>query len=117
MLEVFINKGLDKVEENTRFEIVGCMTNQVVTLKNSQAVRTKKVFFAGLAIRKDYISFYFMPVVGEEQYFQSKYPELMRFKKGKYTFRIRQTSPILLDEIKRALSDGYRLYRDKQIID
>ncbi len=75
--------------------------------------KRKDVFFAGLAIRKSYVGFYFMPLYADEDLASVFGPELVATLKGKSCFHIKVLTPELKEQIADALAAGYRLYEER----
>ena len=78
-----------------------------------------EVYFAGIIIQKDYVGFYYMLAYADPS-FQDRLdvrdklsPEFLKLLKGKSCFYIRSTDKAVLDEVKKALDIGLKVYRAK----
>jgi hypothetical protein len=71
----------------------------------------KEVFFAGLVIQSDYVGFYYMPVYTNTEQKKFFKKELLSTLKGKSCFHIKSLDKTLLSQIKKALEDGFKLYK------
>jgi len=75
--------------------------------------KRKEVYFAGIIIQKAYVGFYYMPVYAEPEIKALFKPELLKLLKGKSCFHIRTLDEVLLEQIRQALEDGFKLYRER----
>lgn len=73
--------------------------------------KKKEFYFAGAIIQKDYVGFYYMPVYTHADVRKLFPPELLALLKGKSCFYIRELSPKLERQIRRALKLGFRRYK------
>ena len=81
------------------------------------AGKTKKeLFFAGLTLQKNYVSFYFMPIYVEPELKEKLEPELLKLLKGKSCFHIKSIDQELENKIFDALQKGYKLYEENEWI-
>lgn len=81
------------------------------------AGKTKKeLFFAGVTLQKNYVSFYFMPIYIGPELKEKLEPELLKLLKGKSCFHIKSIDQELENEIFDALQKGYKLYEENQFI-
>ncbi|PTW01773.1 hypothetical protein C8C76_104127 [Halanaerobium saccharolyticum] len=81
------------------------------------AGKTKKeLFFAGVTLQKNYISFYFMPIYVEPELKEKLEPKLLKLLKGKSCFHIKSIDKELENEIFDALQKGYKLYEENEWI-
>ena len=69
-----------------------------------------EIYFAGAVPQKGYVGFYYMPVYAEPDVKAMFKPELLSLLKGKSCFYVKQRDPVVMKQIKSALSDGLRLY-------
>jgi hypothetical protein len=70
--------------------------------------RKKEFYFAGAIIQKAYVGFYYMPVYTNDEVRKLFAPELLALLKGKSCFYIRELSPRLERQIRKALRIGFR---------
>jgi hypothetical protein len=75
--------------------------------------KRKEVYFAGVVIQKEYVSFYFMPVYAEPEVKAMFKPELLKLLKGKSCFHIKKLDEELITQIRQVLLDGYTQYRKR----
>lgn len=73
--------------------------------------KRKEVYFAGLAIQKNYVGFYFMPVYANSEIKQVFAPELLKLLKGKSCFHIKKLDDQLKQQIESALKAGFEFYQ------
>jgi hypothetical protein len=76
----------------------------------------KELFFAGLTIQKNYVSFYFMPIYVEPELKEKLEPELLKLLKGKSCFHIKSIDQELENKINDTLQKGYKLYQKNDFI-
>lgn len=74
---------------------------------------TGEVFFAGLIVQKRCVGFSFMPVYTGGDLTAVFGDSLLRLKKGKSCFHIKELTPVLEDQVRAALAAGYRLYEER----
>jgi hypothetical protein len=72
-----------------------------------------EIYFAGLIQQKNYVGFYYMPVYAEPERKAMFKPELLSRLKGKSCFYLTKLDPELKRQIKDALADGFRLYKQQ----
>jgi hypothetical protein len=72
-----------------------------------------EIFFASVIPQKGYVGFYYMPVYTHPEQKELFKPELLSMLKGKSCFYIRRLDPSLTRQIRDALADGYRLYKQR----
>lgn len=75
--------------------------------------KRKEVFFASLVIQKSYVGFYFMPVYADQDIIKVFEPRLLKLKKGKSCFHIRELDNDLENQIVKALEVGHSLYQKR----
>jgi len=75
--------------------------------------KKSEVHFAGVAIQKGYVSFYFMPVYMNTEADKIVKPNLMKCLKGKACFHINQDDAVIMEQIQSALDKGYELYEKR----
>lgn len=72
-----------------------------------------EVFFASLVIQKSYVGFYCMPVYTHEEAKAFFGPELLALLKGKSCFYLKELTPEIRSQMRRALEEGYALYESR----
>ncbi len=75
--------------------------------------KKKGVFFAGLIVQKSYVGFYYMPIHADASARDFFGPELLRLLKGKSCFYLKDLTPEVRKQMKRALAKGFELYRQR----
>lgn len=75
--------------------------------------KRKEVYFAGVIPQKGYVGFYYMPVYADADVKALFKPELLSLLKGKSCFHLRKNDPVVVKEIRRALADGVKLYKQR----
>ncbi|MGF1924121.1 MAG: DUF1801 domain-containing protein [Bacteroidia bacterium] len=96
-----------RVNTETTFDLWSEKEVQIEGRKNNE------VYFAGIAIRKDYVGFYYMPVYAEPEMKAIFHPALLKLLKGKSCFHIKKLDDPLLQQISEALAAGFNLYKQK----
>ncbi len=66
----------------------------------------KKLFFASVEIKKNYVSFYLMPVYMFPDLLQGITPELRKRMQGKSCFNFKRSEPALFEELARLTRRG-----------
>ncbi|HEY6075082.1 MAG TPA: hypothetical protein VIV15_17305 [Anaerolineales bacterium] len=66
----------------------------------------KQLFFASVQIRKNYVSYYLMPVYMYPDLLEGISPELKRHMQGKSCFNFRRFEPALFDELEQLTRSG-----------
>ena len=96
-----------KVEDKRRLDLVS--VKQVVI----EGRKRPEVYFASIIIQKGYVGFYFMPVYTTPEMKGFFAPELLSLLKGKSCFHIKKLDRKLLAQIRKALKDGFKLYKTR----
>ncbi len=105
-IQVYAATGFDaRVNSDTAYDLWS--EKEVVILDKKR----KEVYFAGLAIRKDYVGFYYMPVYTDPDIKAIFHPSLIKLLKGKSCFHIKRLDDVLLQQISDALAAGFKLYK------
>lgn len=73
----------------------------------------KEVYLAGLIIQSNYVGFYFMPITIDPQYMKMIGKELLATLKWKSCFHIKKLDATIIKQIKDALAEGYKLYKER----
>jgi hypothetical protein len=66
----------------------------------------KQLFFASTVVRKNYVSFYLMPVYMYPDLLQDISPELKKRMQGKSCFNFKKVEPALFDELAKLTRKG-----------
>jgi len=72
-----------------------------------------EIYFAGLMIHKGHVGIYFMPVYSEPELVKVFDAGLLKLLKGKSCFHIKKLDEFLLSQIEDALSEGFKIYKEK----
>jgi len=70
------------------------------------------MFFAGLIIQSNYVGFYFMPITTDPKHTTVIGKDLLATLKGKSCFHIKKLDDTLIKQIKDALAEGYKIYKE-----
>jgi hypothetical protein len=74
----------------------------------------KELFFASAQIKKNYVSFYLMPVYMYPDLLKNISPELKKHMQGKSCFNFKKVEPELLDELNQLVKMGFeRLMKEE----
>ncbi|MBL8099225.1 MAG: hypothetical protein JNK81_08585 [Anaerolineales bacterium] len=74
----------------------------------------KELFFASAQIKKNYVSFYLMPVYMYPDLLKNISPELKKHMQGKSCFNFKKVEPKLLDELNQLVKKGFeRLMKEE----
>jgi hypothetical protein len=71
----------------------------------------KELFFGSAQIKKNYVSFYFMPVYMYPELLKDISPELKKHMQGKSCFNFKKVEPDLLEELKDLTRKGVDKFR------
>jgi hypothetical protein len=71
---------------------------------------SKHDYFAGVAPRKHYVSFYFMPVYSHPELLEDASPALRKRMQGKACFNFATVDEALLDELDGLVARGYERF-------
>ncbi|WP_199623226.1 hypothetical protein [Paenibacillus alkalitolerans] len=85
------------------------------TFKMSQ-FNKKPVFFASAQIKKNYASYYLMPVYAFPVLLEGISGELRQRMQGKSCFNFKETDAVLVAELERLTELGYNKYKEEQWI-
>lgn len=94
------------INSDTAFELY---TAQVVTLNH----KNQKLYFAGVKILKNQVSFYLMFIYMHPELNQLLHPDLLQLLKGKCCFHIKKLDDHLLNLISQALDIGFTHYKQQ----
>ena len=73
----------------------------------------KEVFFGSAQIKKNYVSFYLMPVYMYPELLQDISPELKKHMQGKSCFNFKKVEPALFDELAELTRRGVEKFRQE----
>jgi hypothetical protein len=75
--------------------------------------KRSEVYFAGVIPQKSYVGFYYMPVYTAPEQKKVFEPELLSLLKGKSCFHVKALDPALKKQIRQALADGFKMYKQR----
>ena len=107
LLEAYRPPLVAKVETKGRIDLASIKDVVIAGRKRSE------IYFASAIIQKGYVGFYFMPVYTTPQMKEFFPPELLSLLKGKSCFHIKKLDRKLLAQIRKALKDGFKLYKTR----
>ena len=89
--------------------------NEVYSLDAAHSEKWKKeIFFASAHIKKNYVSFYLMPVYMYPDLLKNISPELKKHMQGKSCFNFKKVEPELLNELNQLVKKGFeRLMKEE----
>ncbi len=73
----------------------------------------KELFFGSAQIKKNYVSFYLMPVYMYPELLQDISPELKKHMQGKSCFNFKRVEPALFDELAGLTRRGVEKFRQE----
>jgi hypothetical protein len=80
------------------------------------AFKGKPLFFAGVAINKNYVSYYLMPIYVKPELAKNLSLELKKRKQGKCCFNFAVPDPVLFQELADMTRAGFACYQDKKFL-
>jgi len=75
-----------------------------------------ELFFASIAIKKNFVGFYYFPIYTNPEIKKDLPPGLLKLLSGKSCFHVKKLDDNLLKDIESALEFGYRFYSKKGFI-
>ena len=94
-----------KVNIASKYDLYS-VKNIVIRKKNKP-----EVFFAGVAIHRNFVGFYYMPIYTHPEVRNQLPPRLLAYVKGKACFHFKEVSDDLLSDIASALHVGFEKYQ------
>ena len=73
----------------------------------------KKVFFGAAQVKKNYVSFYLMPVYMFPELLNDISPELKKHMQGKSCFNFKKVEPALFDELEKLAHKGIKRFPEE----
>jgi hypothetical protein len=90
---------------------VNADANDIYSLEGSYSEKWKKeLFFGSVQIKKNYVSFYLMPVYMYPDLLTDISPELRKHMQGKSCFNFRKVEPELFKELSKLTRDGFERF-------
>ena len=74
----------------------------------------KNLFFGSAQIKKNYVSFYLMPVYMYPEMLEAISPELKKRMQGKSCFNFRKVDETLFDELAALAKQGFERFKDEK---
>lgn len=75
----------------------------------------KEIFFGSAQIKKNYVSFYLMPVYMYPDLLKGISPELEKHRQGKSCFNFKKVEPELLQELAALTEKGYARFQQEEM--
>ena len=75
----------------------------------------KELFFGSAQIKKNYVSFYLMPVYMYPDLLKGISPELEKHRQGKSCFNFKKVEPELLQELTALTEKGYTRFQQEEL--
>ena len=75
----------------------------------------KELFFGSAQIKKNYVSFYLMPVYMYPDLLKDTSPELEKHMQGKSCFNFKKVEPELLKELAELTQKGYERFQQEEL--
>jgi hypothetical protein len=72
-----------------------------------------EMWFVSALIQKGYVGFYYMPIYMHDEMKKLFSPMFIKCLKGKACFHIKNTDPVIMEDIKKAMEAGYDAYVKK----
>jgi hypothetical protein len=79
--------------------------------------KRNEVYFVSIMVQKGFVGFYYMPIYMNPNGAKLVKPELLKCLKGKACFHIKKNDPVLLEQIKEALENGYDVYKKRNWVE
>ena len=76
----------------------------------------KDIYFGGVEIKKNYVSFHLMPVYINPELLKDISPELKKRMQGKSCFNFRSMDPALIEELTHLTKKGFDFYKKKRML-
>ncbi|MCW3087659.1 MAG: hypothetical protein JWQ78_1045 [Sediminibacterium sp.] len=70
----------------------------------------EELWFVSALVQKGYVGFYYMPINMNDDMRKQFSPEFMKCLKSKACFHIKNTDPVIMADIKKAIKVGYDAY-------
>jgi hypothetical protein len=80
----------------------------------TEASRGKEVWFGAVAMRKNYVSYHFMPVYAFPDLLEEISPELKKRMQGKACFNFKSVDEKLFKELAKLTDKGYKRYKKEK---
>ena len=76
----------------------------------------KELFFGSAQIKKNYVSFYLMPVYMYPDLLKGISPDLKKHMQGKSCFNFKKVEPELLQELTELTKKGYARFKQEELL-
>ena len=77
----------------------------------------RRLFFAGVRVRKSYVSYYLMPVYGCPELLEGISPELKKRMQGKSCFHFKTVDDELFKELGKLTNAGFQKFSNAKVIE
>jgi hypothetical protein len=77
----------------------------------------RRLFFAGIRVRKSYVSYYLMPVYGCPELLEGISPELKKRMQGKSCFHFKTVDDELFKELGKLTNAGFQKFSNAKVIE
>lgn len=77
----------------------------------------RRLFFAGVRVRKGYVSYYLMPVYGCPELLEGISPELKKRMQGKSCFHFRTVDDELFKELGKLTNAGFQKFSNAKVLE
>ncbi|WP_299428689.1 hypothetical protein [uncultured Meiothermus sp.] len=74
------------------------------------------LWFGGVQIKKNYVSYHLMPVYGYPELLQGISPELKKRMQGKSCFNFKKLDDALLEELKALTQKGFECFKHEGLV-
>lgn len=99
-----------------RLETKENQPDKYVLISQRRDHKNKEIYFAALEIKKNYVSFHFLPVYDFPALLADVSPALKQRMQGKSCFNFAKVETALFDELKTLIENGFENYRRRELI-
>ncbi|HYF02302.1 MAG TPA: hypothetical protein VEC36_02920 [Patescibacteria group bacterium] len=107
LLKTFEDKLIVKVNNDERYYL---------DAKTHPLKKDENVFFAGVEIKKNYVSFHLFPVYMYPELLNEVSPELRKKMQGKSCFNFKKSDAELFVQLKRLTERGFKKYEENNLL-
>ena len=104
ILEPYSSKLILKTDTSEGFSLDGAYSEK----------RKKELFFGAVQIKKNYVSFYLMPVYMYPDLLKNISPELKKHMQGKSCFNFKKIETPLFDELAQLTKQAFKRYMQEE---
>ena len=95
---------------DSRYETYFDRSYETRSQRSGNRIKKDKLWFTALIIQKEYLGFYFMPIYSHLELLKDLSADLKKLLKGKSCFHIRDLDENKIQEIKKHLEKGFKIY-------